>query len=351
VTGWQGNEGGQGGWNQPPWNQQGHQQGGDPYNPDPYGYNPGPQGTAPYPYGPSGGQNPYQTGGFPAQNPYGADQYAPPDQYGQYNPYGGYPDFSPEPPKRSKLPMILGVLAIVIIVGAVVAIVLINRKGDDKNTANPPATSSEKQAPTSESESQSQDPTSPSEPGGRDGWQTIDNTADASLTYQVPPDWKKSDTKRASGLDVDFTGSADYGVYDCQGASYIRSFAASGDVESKKGADLDLNKTVSDFAKSFGTGYFKDTAKVEVGAPEETEVDGKKAAEVTAPVTPKVGVPQCEAKKGEIAIVGVLLEDAGKPAGVAMLVVVSDVEGGPDDPKPLPADVAQEILGSARVGG
>jgi hypothetical protein len=349
VTGWQGNEGGQGGWNQPPWNQGNQGQQGDPYNQDPYGHNAGPQGTAPYPYGP-GGQNPYETGGFPAQSgydPYAQNQYGAPNQYGQYNPYGGYPDFSPEPPKRSKLPMILGVLAIVIIVGAVVAIVLVNRNSGG-NTANPPATSSGKPEPTSKSD----EPTSPSssEPGGQDGWQTIDNTADASLTYQVPPDWKKSDAKRASGLDVDFTGSAEYGVYDCQGASYVRSFAASGDVQSKEGADLDLNKTVTDFAKSFGTGYYKDTAKVDIGTPEETEVGGKKAVKITAPVTPKVSVPKCEAAKGEIAIIGVLLEDEGQPAGVAMLVVVSDAQGGPDDPKPLPPDVAQNILDSARVG-
>src|SRR5262245_6976055 len=86
VTGWQGNEGGQGG---DPYNP-------DPYNPspspNPYGYDPGPQGTAPYPYGPSGGPNPYesgpyQTGGFPAQGgDYGSDRYSL-DQYGQYNPY------------------------------------------------------------------------------------------------------------------------------------------------------------------------------------------------------------------------------------------------------------------------
>jgi hypothetical protein len=346
VTGWQGNEGGQGGWNP------NNPQGGDPYNPDPYnpgGYNAGPQGTAPYPYGPAGGdqgQNPYQTGGFPAQSGY--DPYAP-DQYGQYNPYqpGGYPDFSP-PPKRSKLPMILGVLAIVIIVGAVVTIVLVNRNGGNQ-TAGPADTSSEQPAPPSKDQSSAPPPSS-GEPGGRDGWQTIDNTTDSGLTYQVPPDWKESSQPRASGLDVDFTGSADYGVYDCEGASYVRSFAASGDVQSKEGADLDLTKTVTDFAKAFGTGYFKDSATVEVGKPEETDVGGKKAAKLTVPVTPKVSVPKCDAAKGEIAIIGVLLEEQGQPSGVAMLVVVSDVEGGPDDPKPLPTDVAQDILDSARAG-
>jgi hypothetical protein len=367
VTGWQGNEGGQGGWNQPPNGPQGGDPYQHPYNPDPYGYN-GPQGTAPYPYNPSESGNPYQTGGFPAQgygtdpygqqqqdpygqNPYGQSPYGQ-DQYGQYNPYqtGGFgePDFSPAP-KRSKAPMIFGVLAIVIIVGAVIAIVLVNRNGDDKN-AGPAGQSSEQPAPKSGEKSTPPSSGGPSEPGGKDGWQTIDNTADSGLTYQVPPDWKKSDSARPSGLDVDFTGTAEYGVYECQGAGYARSFATSGDVQAKGGGDLDLNKTVTDFAKSFGKSYFKDTATVDAGSPEEVEVDGKKAVKVTAPVTPKVSIPKCEAAKGEVAIIGVLIEDQGKPSGVAMLAVVSDVEGGPADPKPLPTDVAQDILSSARVG-
>lgn len=339
MTGWQGNEG-QGGWQPPPDNQGGpYQQ--PPYNPDPYGG--GPQGTAPYPYGPSGGAGPYQTGGFPAQGAY--DQY-PQDPYGQYNPYqaGGYPDFGPPPPGRSKLPMILGVLAIVIIVGAVVAIVLVNRKGDSQ-TASPET--SERPAPTSES---AKEPPPSSEPGGQEGWRKVDNVADSGLTYQVPPDWKVTGTPRPSGLGVDFTGTAEYGTYECKGGQYVRSFATSGDVQSKSGEDLDLNKTVSDFAKAFGTGYFKDTAKVEVGTPEETEVGGRKAAIVTAPVTPVVTDPDCEASKGEVAIIGVLLEESGEPAGVAMLAVVSDVGGGQADPKPLPTDVAQDILASARLG-
>ncbi len=368
VTGWQGNDGGQGGWNQPPNGPQGGDPHQHPYNPDPYGHNAGPQGTARYPYGPAEGGNPYQTGGFPAQGAgYGADPYAQdpyaqnqypqnqygPDPYGQYNPYqgGGFPepDFSPGPPKRSKTPMILGVLAIVIIVGAVVAIVLVNRNGDGQ-TASPTGGSSEQPPPRSAEKSSAEPPPSSGEPGGQDGWQTIDNIADSGLTYQIPPDWKKSESARPSGLDVEFTGTAEYGVYECQGGSYVRSFATSGDVQAKGGSDLDLNKTVTDFAKSFGTTYFKETAEVDVGAPEEIEVSGKKAVRVTAPVTPRVSVPKCEAAKGEIAIIGVLIEEQGKPSGVAMLAVVSDVDGGPDDPKALPTDVAQDILATARVG-
>jgi hypothetical protein len=341
VTGWRGDEGGQGGWNQP--------------SNDPYGYHPDVRGWDTGPHDTSGrppSPNPYQTGGFPAQGGYGADPYElGPEQYGPdqpgYDPFQPYPDFSPSPPaKRSKLPMLLGVLAIVIIVGAVVAIVLVNRNKDD-NTASPPPASSERPAPPS-AKSSEQPPPSAAEPGGQNGWQTVDNLDDAGLTYQVPPDWKVSNTPRPSGLDVDFTGTAEYGIYECDGEPYVRSFATSGDVQSKKGADLDLDKTVSDFAESFATSYFKDTAKVDIGEPERTEIGGQPAAKLTAPVTPKVSVPKCEASKGEIAIVGVLLEADDKPAGVAMLVVVSDVDGGPGDPKPLSTDVAKDILASVR---
>ncbi|HWM04423.1 MAG TPA: hypothetical protein VNP92_18965 [Actinophytocola sp.] len=328
MTGWQGNDP-------------------DPYQPDPYQQNP---------YGPTGqyGQDPYQQqpyGGYGQTTPY---QQQPYGGYGQ-EPYqtGGFPaqDWGPPPPpKRSKLPMILGVLAIVIIVGAVVAIVLVNRSGDEPTAAPPEETS--KPAPSSEPEQTSDEPPPPSsgEPGDREGWQTVDNTSDSGLTYEVPGDWALSPDPRPSGLDVEFTGTAEFGIYDCEGQTYIRSFATSGDVQSAEGADLDLAKTVSDFAKSFGTSYFKDTAKVDVPAPEELEVDGRPAVKITAPVTPQVSVPACEAAKGEVAIVGVLLEEDGKPAGVAMLAVVSDVEGGPSDPTPAAADVAQDILATVGVG-
>ena len=39
--------------------------------------------------------------------------------------------------------------------------------------------------------------------------------------------------------------------------------------------------------------------------------------------------------QAEVALVGVQVQEEGKPKGVAMLVVVSDVAGGPDEPKPL----------------
>jgi hypothetical protein len=333
VTGWQGNDGGQGNWNQP-------------YGPDPHTNQYGSD-----PYGNQYGSDPYG-GGY---DQYGQnDPYTQPDPYAQ-NPYsqpypqyqtGGFPaqGFSPPPPepKRSKLPMILSLVAIVIIVGAVVAIVLVNRK-DTQTTADPqPETTSSEKTTSSER-------TPTDEPSGNDDWISVDNGKDAGLSYQVPPDWKTSSTPRASGLEVDFTGNADYGVYDCEAGDYVRTFAASGDVQSPDGKDLDLQKTVTDFAKSFATLYYGADAEVEVPTPEELEIDGKQAMKLTVKVKPKVTKPTCQASEGEVALVGILLAAEGKPADVTMLVVVNDLAGGPDDPKPLPPSVSEEILATVKV--
>lgn len=318
VTGWQSGGGDQGGWNQ---NQS---------------------------FGPDAQTNRY--GG----DPYGAD----PDPYGSYDPYqqqypptGGFaaPGYGPPPPpeKRSKLPMILSLVAIIIIVGAVVAIVIVNRKDSGEPVAQDTSTSASKTS----SSSTSDPPTSTSGGGEKGDWIAIDNTSESGLSYQVPPDWKTSSETVKSGKGVDFTGAADYGVYDCESASYVRTFAASGDVQGSNGKDLDLATTLEDFAKSFGTTYYGgETAQVDVGTPKETKVGGKTAMTVTAKVKQQVSKPNCQATEGEVALVGVLLETEGQPKGVAMLVVVNDLTGGPSDPKPLDPSVSQEILGTVKAG-
>lgn len=344
VTGWQ--SGDQGGWNQnqpfgpeaqtsryndPYQGQDPYQYGSDPYpgnqyNPDPHGT--GPYGTDPY----SGGYDPHAQQ-YPPSGAFPAPGYGPP----------------PPPPKRSKLPMVLSLVAVVIIVGAVVAILLVNRndnkpvaQNDDKSSTGAP-----KDTTKSSSKSTSAGPTSGG--GGHEDWLSIDNTADAGLSYQVPPDWKQSPGKVNTGLNVDFSGSAEYGVYDCEGANYVRSFVGSGDVEGKNGTDLDLATTMEDFAKSFGTTYYGEDAQVDVPTPTDTKVGGKTAMTLTAKVKQKVTKPNCQATEGEVAMVGVLLESQGKPKGVAMLVIVNDTTGGPSDPKPLDPSVSQDILGTVKT--
>lgn len=348
MTGWQSGGGDQGGWNQ---NQPfGPEAQTSRYN-DPY------QGQDPYQYG----SDPYSGNQYGA-DPYGSGQYgATPDPYGgggydpygqqQYPPTGGFPPPGygppPPPPKRSKLPMILSLVAVVIIVGAVVTILLVNRT-DNQPVAQTDDTTTT--APTSKSSPKSTSEGPRSGGGGdHEGWLSIDNSADAGLSYQVPSDWKETSNKVDTGLGVEFSGSAEYGSYECEGANYVRTFVGSGDVEGKDGKDLDLATTMEDFAKSFGTKYYGEDARVDVPTPEETKVDGKTAMTLTAKVKQNVTKQNCQAAEGEVAMVGVLLEQDGKPKGVAMLVVVNDTTGGPSDPKPLDPSVSQDILGTVKT--
>jgi hypothetical protein len=327
VTGWQGNEGG---WN-PQQDPYGQQHGADPYGGQQYGGQPQ--------YGQP--QDPY--GGAYGQQQYGSDPYA--QQYGM--PYQG---FAPPPPeKKSKLPVVFSIVAIVAIVGAVVTIVLLNR-GDDANpSAGPAGSSSAVKPPSSSSRPPStsrRPPSSSRRPDTKDGWTAISGTG---LDYQVPPGWKTATEDRESGITgVTFKGGAEAGPYDCGGDHYFRGFTATGDVQSKTGDALDLNKTITDFANGFAGHYYR-SPKIEVGSPASKTVDGHKAAALTAKLTVTPTRPGCEATTGEVAIVGVLVEESGKPAGVRMLVVVNDLAGGPADPPGLPDPMAEEILDTVTV--
>lgn len=309
VTGWQGND--QGGWNQQP----------GPYGPDPYQQ----QQSDPYGQGLDYG--------------FGADPYANP----QYQ-TGMFPaPYEQPPPKRSKTPMVLSLVAILLIVGAVVTIVLLDRKTDPAPAASGDGSSSS---------AKPADPagSSTSQPPAKEGWQLIDNTAGSGLVYEVPADWKPSDEKPDSGLGVPFSGLAEYGTFDCEGTSFTRSFVTSASVQGKETVELDLAKTVQDFGAAFAKTAFNEDAQVTAGQPAETTVGDAQALMVTSTVVPTVTKPNCQATESEVGVIGVVLEQDGKPAAVALLVVVNDLTGGPADPPPLAASVTQEILASVRVG-
>ncbi|HET9142101.1 hypothetical protein [Actinophytocola sp.] len=332
MTGWQGNEGGYpgGGWNpqQDPYGGQnaGGQYGGAPGQPgqwgqDPYGGAPGQYPTDPY----QGQYGPGQTSAYPAyQTGYG---------------------FPPEPPKRSKLPIILSVIAIVAVVGAVVTIVVLNRNDEPSPTAGGGATSS-RPAPRSAPPSSRRLPTSSRKPTAKPGWTEIRTPLDD--TYLTPPGWQADPRPQDSGLGVNFIRGALVGPYDCGGSNYFRGFTAAGEVQSKSGADLDLNKTVTDFATSFANTYYR-SPKLETPAPTETTVDGKKGATLTVKLTVTPAKPECDATSGEVAILGVPVERGGK-ATIRMLVVVNDLAGGPATPPGLPDPLAEEILAGFKLG-
>jgi hypothetical protein len=191
-------------------------------------------------------------------------------------------------------------------------------------------------------------PSSGAKPPTKDGWITVELTGGAG-SYQAPGDWKKTAEKRDSGLGgIQFGDGTEAGTYNCGGNPYFRGFAASSEVQSKTGAELDVNKVITDFANSFASKYYA-SPKIDLPSPTSTTVDGKKAATVTAKLTVQPTKPDCEATAGEVAVAGVAIEKDGKVAGVRVLVVVNDLQGGPADPKPLPDPLAEEILETLTV--
>lgn len=305
----------------------------------------------------TGGWQGDQGGGW-NQDPYGQPQYGPSyDPYGQYQQdpnagtgYQPYPGFGepPPPPKKSKLPIVLSIIAIVAVVGGVVAIVLLNRGDDPQPAANTGGSSSSSSAPGSQSQSKLPGPTSKrstsaTKPPTKDGWVTVELT-DKSGTYQVPQDWKAAAEPKDSGVEgIQFADVREVGTYSCGGGTYFRGFTASSQVQSKTGAELDVSKVVTDFATSFSTKYFNNP-KIDLPAPAEVTLGAQKAAMVTAKLTIQPTKPDCEATSGEVALIGVGIENGGKVAAVRVLVVVNDLEGGPADPKALPDPLAEEIL-------
>ncbi|HEU5470831.1 MAG TPA: hypothetical protein VFV67_09270 [Actinophytocola sp.] len=344
MTGWQGNEGG------------GHGGGWNPQQPDPYGGQYG--GGTPGQYG--GGQygaDPYAQQQYGGTDPYGQQQYGGVDPYGG-NPYGpqtqAYPAYQtgfgpPEPPKRNRWPIIVSVVAIVAAVGTVVTIVLMNRGSDDPSPTAGGQTSSSRPPATSRSApgSSRRLPPATRAPDAKDGWVAIPLPGGAS--YQVPEDWKPDGRSQPSGLGVDFHQRALFGSYDCGGSNYFRGFSAAGEVSSKSGAELDVNKTVTDFATSFANEYYRNP-KLDTPQPKPTTVDGKDAATMTIKLTVTPNNAECEATSGEVAIVGVGIEEGGKLAAVRMLVVVNDLAGGPASPPGLPDPLAEEILTTLKLG-
>lgn len=166
------------------------------------------QPQQPYQQQPQHGYPPQNTPQNPAQNPqqyspypqeprqYPAFQQYPPDQGFQQFPQQGYQGFTPEPPKKSKkgLWIGLGALGVVIAVGATLFFVLPD--GDDPQpqpvaspqasqtpppSSNPPATSSSGDAPEDNKV-----------PAVTPGWQGIRFAKD-KVAYDLPPDgWRNS---------------------------------------------------------------------------------------------------------------------------------------------------------------
>ncbi len=258
------------------------------------------------------------------------------------------------PPPPSRLPAVLGTTAIAVVVATVITFVLVNRdSGDEQGSAPSTSVSTAPSRPpsTTPTRTTSRPPTSSPRttttrpPTGG----TIDNTA-ARLSYRVPADWKSDPAATNKVAGVDFTGAAVYGAYQCGGSGYSRTFAVSAAVQNPKDKDLTATKAATAFAKSFGAEFYPGSTVAEPQA-RATEVDGKKAVLAVARVTPKPSAPACEATAGEVSVLAVDLDNAtaDKPNGIALLVITSDLAGGPAAPKPLDSGAVRSIFASTRV--
>jgi len=248
---------------------------------------------------------------------------------------------------------VLGIISIVVIVAAVVTIILVNRSSNPvagpQTSSAPPATTTGNPAPSSSrtAPTTSAGPTTTTPGGGT----TVDNPA-ARLSYRVPAGWRVDESSTVEVLDVEFSGSATAGPYNCEGADYSRAFAVSAAVQNSNKQTVDPAKAANSFAIAFAEKSYPQGTVVGTPAVEEGQLDGKKSVTLTADVSTKPTKPDCEASSAAISILAVDLDNAtaDHPSGVALLVVVRDRAGGPADPAPVPDPVAAGILASAEVG-
>ncbi|MFC7618602.1 hypothetical protein ACFQV2_39990 [Actinokineospora soli] len=230
----------------------------------------------------------------------------------------------------SRLPATLSVIAIVAIVAAVVAIALLHGGGERGIAVPEPARTTS--APRPEPDSVE-----------------VDN-ADARLTYEVPKTWTAQEDSHPEVLGVRFGGAATYAPYPCGGQEYSRAFAVSAAVQSTAGKELDPRETAERFAREFATRYFTGAAPGSADAGT-SEVDGRPAVLVSVPVRIDAEDPACQATEGLVTVLAIDLGASGaeRKAGLALLVIVTDTAGGPDEPVPPSEDDLRAVIASARV--
>jgi hypothetical protein len=285
----------------------------------------------------------------------GNGQQQPPPNWGQqYQGFGLYDQQPPEPPrKRTNLVMIFSIVAIVLIIGAVVAIVLLNRDGgtpqaDTTNTpapstAGPPTSSLGSKTPSTSGSSAPDGQLKPKNPG----WTVIKND-DAHLIYEVPSTWKPDPSATLgqtalAGAKLSFVASNN--DYKCQSKGYSRGVLGGGTFPKS-----DVNQVAQKFAKAYGDNLYSSGKGVTTVADPKKITDfagpnGKvfSGAQVEAAITTS-GDP-CLATTGRVAVL--VIDDGTDNYKVFMVNV--DVTGGPDTPAPPTAAEVQKILDSVHV--
>ncbi|OLR91438.1 hypothetical protein [Actinokineospora bangkokensis] len=260
--------------------------------------------------------------------------------------HGGWPAGDPPP---SRLPAVLGILAVVVIVAAVVVIILVNRGAPaGLNTAPTPTTARPTSSSTRTTTTSARPTTSPTRGGGDD---RVANPA-AKISYRLPRGWTASSGGSAEVLDVEFAGVSAFAEYDCGGSGYSRAFAASAAVQNSDKRPPDARAAARAFAGAFARDYYPKGTIAGEPTVREGRIGGKSAVTLTARVATTPTDPACQASAAEVVVVAVDLDNAtaDRPAGLGLVVVVRDTAGGPADPAPAPTSAVTTVTGSVELG-
>ncbi|TCO56825.1 hypothetical protein EV192_106300 [Actinocrispum wychmicini] len=247
--------------------------------------------------------------------------------------------------------MIFSIIAIVLIVGAVVTIVLLNRDNGTPAADNPPPSTPRSSGSAPKPPTSSSIPKTSGQPGDalqprNTGWTVIKNDK-AKFIYEVPPSWKPVPGATLSSKampDATLYFPASVGDYQCQGANYSRGGLGGGTVARADPTDVAIS-----IAKAYGAEFYTSgNGVVTTGTPRTVKsvlgTDGKPQLGVQVDATIAATGNECFASKGKVSVL--VIDNGGST--LQFLVVNGDVEGGPATPPP-PADAdLQKIVDSAR---
>ncbi|MBP2323886.1 hypothetical protein JOF56_004271 [Kibdelosporangium banguiense] len=255
----------------------------------------------------------------------------------QYQGLGYFPQPGSQPPrKRGRLVVIFAIAALVVIIGAVVTIVLVNRSSDEPQAQNQPATSTPETTTASQGTAQL-------EPQNA-GWSVIKNEK-ASLIYEVPPAWTPSPGGTVTSKtqpDVVLSSPATLASYTCEGKRYSRGGMGGGTVKKSN-----LAEAAANMAKALGEEFYGSAQpSAQVGPPKQVSAkttEGKpiKAVQVDATITTTGNA--CMASQGKVSVL--MLEG---PDTYSFLLVNTDLTGGPATPPPPNEAESQKIINSVR---
>jgi hypothetical protein len=252
----------------------------------------------------------------------------------------------PQPPGRTRAQTIMigGSIAAIVLVVVAVVIIVATHRGNGGQAGQPTGAAQTSVVPPPSSATSAPAPSSTPLPSIPDGWREVAGTSASGLTYSVPEDWKDTTKSRSTGRGEHWGGVAEFGTYECpQGpdGQYARGFVASG--KAPTGDQTDMGGLAGDYATAFAKHWYTDP-RIEVGDPQQRQVDGHEAVLVTAKLTMDPENPDCDASTGEVVVLAVKLD-----RGVGLLAAVNDLEGGPSDPPCAPDGVIQQIFGTVKV--